>query len=565
MHGLIPDLGITLLIATVVGYVVERLKQPAIIAYLIGGIIIGPEIGPVLVSDVENIETISEIGLILLLFIVGLEMQPAHLISILKRVYIAGTGQFLLTALLGTAFFASLGFSLGGGNLEALYLALAASLSSTAIVIKILADKLQLDSHSGRLTVGILLFQDIWAILLLAVQPNLANPGVAPIALALGKSVLLVGVAFIASKVVLERLFEPVAKSPELIIMLSIGWCVAVAGSAKMMGLSMEMGALIAGVSISTFPYSFHVNAKVMPLRDVFLTLFFISLGMKIPFPDTRYIGPTALLIGFTVISRFLIVVPLSLLGKTNFRNSFIASLNLAQVSEFSLVITALGVNYRHISQQTMGVVLFAMSFTSVVSAYFIKYNHEIFSVIERMLLSLRILKRAESAEDEEGRHTAGRPITILGYHRGAQALVEFISLRNPELLDQVLVIDFNLETVRELTQRKIAHYYGDVSHADTLEHAGIRETRIVISTIPDILLKGTSNEQLVRMCRGLNSQAFIIATADTNQQIGALKNAGASDVLLPYFEAAAHLTEVLLNLTGAEKIIPKKQKLVAL
>lgn len=564
MHGLIPDLGITFLVAMVVGYIVERLKQPAIIAYLIGGIIIGPEIGPQLITDVENIETISEIGLILLLFIVGLEMQPGHLISILRRVYIAGTGQFLLTALLGTLFFAAIGFSLGAGNLEALYLALAASLSSTAIVIKVLADKLQLDSHSGRLTVGILLFQDIWAILLLAVQPNLANPGIVPIALALGKSVLLVSVAFLVSKFVLERLFEPVARSPEIIIMLSIGWCVAVAGSAKLMGLSMEMGALIAGVSISTFPYSFHVNAKVMPLRDVFLTLFFISLGMKIPFPDARYVVPVALLIVFTITSRFLIVIPLSLAGKTNFRNSFIASLNLAQVSEFSLVITALGVSYKHINQQTMGVVLFAMSFTSVVSAYFIKYNHQIFAAVERTLLMLRILKRKEASEEAENKHAAGRPITILGYHRGAQALVEFLSLRNPKLLTEVLVIDFNLETVRELTQQNIAYYYGDVSHSDTLEHAGIRETKIVISTIPDILLKGTSNERLVRMCRKLNTQAFIIATADVNQQVSALKNAGANEVLLPYFEAAAHLTEVLINLTQSEKIIVKNKTATA-
>lgn len=212
MHGLLHDLGITLLIATAVGYIVERFKQPAIVAYLIAGVIIGPEIGPQLVTNIENIDTISEIGLILLLFIVGLEMQPAHLVSILRKVYIAGIGQFILTVLSGMLFFATLGFSLNGQNLEALYLALACSLSSTAIVIKILADKSQIDSHAGRLTVGVLLFQDIWAILLLAIQPNLASPGLAPIALALGKSLLLVAVSFLASKYLLEKLFEPVSR-----------------------------------------------------------------------------------------------------------------------------------------------------------------------------------------------------------------------------------------------------------------------------------------------------------------------------------------------------------------
>lgn len=555
MHHLIEDLGITFLIATIVGYVVERLKQPAIVAYLIGGVIIGPEIGPQLVTSTENIETISEIGLILLLFIVGLEMHPSHLVSIIRRVYLAGIGQFLLTVLSGVLFFSSLGFALTGSNLEAVYLALAASLSSTAIVIKILTDKLQIDSHSGKLTVGILLFQDIWAILLLAIQPNLANPGALPIAMALGKSVVLVGLSFTFSKYVLEKVFAPVSRSPEIIIMLSIGWCVAVAGSARLMGLSMEMGALIAGVAISTFPYSFHVTAKIMPLRDVFLTLFFISLGMKIPFPDARYIWPVTALIAFTIVSRFLIIIPLSLAGKTNFRNAFIASLNLAQVSEFSLVITALGVNYRHIRQETMGTVLFAMAFTSVISAYLIKYNHQIYVLFERLLTGAGMRRKGAILPQEEAKPHAGRPITVLGYHRGAQALVEFVSLRKPGLLPEIVVIDFNLETVRELKARKIAYFYGDVSHADTLVHAGIAETRIIISTIPDILLKGTSNAKLVQMCRRLNPQAFIIATADVNQQIPELKKAGANEVMLPYFETAAHLTEVLINLTHSEKI----------
>lgn len=149
----------------------------------------------------------------------------------------------------------------------------------------------------------------------------------------------------------------------------------------------------------------------------------------------------------------------------------------------------------------------------------------------------------------------AGKPITILGYHRGAQALIEFVSLRRPELLSDILVIDFNLETVRELEARNIAHHYGDISHVDTLLHAGIENTRIIISSIPDLLLKGTSNQKIVRLCRQLNSTAFIVANADLNSQINELKNAGANEVILPYFEAAAHLTEVLLALAETKDI----------
>jgi Kef-type K+ transport system membrane component KefB len=556
MHHLLEDLGITFLIATAVGYIVERIRQPAIVAYLIGGIIIGPEIGPQLIKSVENIEIISEIGLILLLFIVGLEMHPAHLISIMRKVVVPGMGQFLLTVASGILFFTSVGFALAGNNLEALYLALAAGLSSTAIVIKILADKLELDSYAGRLTVGILLFQDFWAILLLAIQPNLSDPGVVPIAIALGKSALLVGATFLVSRFLLGRIFAPISHSPEVVIMLSLSWCVAVAGSAKMMGLSMEMGALVAGVSVSTFPYSFHINAKIMPLRDVFLTLFFISLGMKIPWPDSQYFLPVVLLITFTVISRFVIIIPLSLLSGTNIRTAFIASLNLSQVSEFSLVITGLGVAYGHISKQTLGTVLFAMAITSLVSAYLIKYNHEIYRLIESLLakINMRQPYQVNAASNTPG--SAGRAITILGYHRGAEALLELLALRKPEILSHVSIIDFNVENIRALEARNIAHFYGDVSHADTLAQAGIQQARIIVSTVPDVLLRGTSNEKLVSMCRAMNRDAFIIATADINQKIPNLKHAGANEVLLPYFETAAHLSELLVNLGASEKIV---------
>lgn len=555
MHSLLKDLAITFLIATAVGYIIERLKQPAILAYLVAGVIIGPHIGPQLVTSTENIEIISEIGLILLLFIVGLEMQPAHLMSVLRKVYIAGTGQFLFTVLAGVGFFMASGYALQSGNLEALYLAIAASLSSTAIVIKVLADKVELDSHAGRLTVGILLFQDLWAILVLAIQPNLANPGALPILAAFGKAALLVAAAFAFSRFLLGRIFAPIARTGEMVIMIAIAWCVAVAGAARLMGLSMEMGALIAGVSVSTFPYSFHITAKVMPLRDVFLTMFFISLGMEIPFPDTRYIRPVLLLVGFMFLARFAIVIPLSMAGKSGFRNAFVASLNLAQVSEFALVIAGLGVSLKHIGQETLGVLLFAMSLTSIVSSYLIQYNHAIYGAFVRLVgvFGLRLMRE----EKTDGAEVAkAKRITLLGYHRGAQALIEFIALRRPEILEHIMVIDFNPETIHELETRNIACYYGDFGHLDTLQHAGVAATEIIVSPIPDILLRGTTNAKITAICRSINEQAFIIATADTAQQIPKLRQAGANEVLLPYFETAAHLTEVLLNLSdGARKV----------
>ena len=281
MHGFLEDIGISIIVATIVGIIAHRIKQPIILGYLLAGVIIGPEIGPQLVTDPANIEIISEIGLILLLFIIGLEMNPQKVLSSGKQILLSGIGQFLLCVLLGVGFFILVGYKLTGESLDALYLAVFCALSSTAIVVKLLYDKFELDTLPGRVTLGILIFQDVWAILVLAIQPNFMDPQIVPVGLAILKSLLLLGVGFMVSKYILRRLFEWIAKSPEIVVAISIGWCAILAGAAHSIGLSKEMGALIAGVSISTFPYSIHVTAKVLPLRDFFLTLFFGSPGGK--------------------------------------------------------------------------------------------------------------------------------------------------------------------------------------------------------------------------------------------------------------------------------------------
>ena len=547
MHGLVEDLGVAIFASSVVGYILLRLKQSTILAYLIVGVIIGPEIGPSFITNTENIETISELGLILLLFIIGLEMQPSHLISVFKKVYLAGIGQFLLTLGSGVLIFSLTGFALVTNNMQAFYLAIAASLSSTAIVIKLLNDKAELDSFSGRLTVGILLFQDVWAILMLAIQPDISSMDIRPIVMAILKAFALIAIAFLLSKYLLKRIFESIVRSPEMIVTLSIGWCSFVVGCAELMHLSLEMGALIAGVAISTYPYSLHVTSKVITLRDFFLTLFFISLGMKIPIPEVEFFWPVFGLITFTMLSRLLTIIPLGRLSGSSLRNTFVASINLAQISEFSLVIAAIGLSLGHIQKDTMAIILYSMSITSIVSSYLIKYNYQIYSLLEPFLKRIKLYdERSKVMEKDESKSDAAYPITVLGYHRGAQSLIELLSKDKPEMLSNILVLDFNLESIRELKLHKIHHRYGDISHFDTLEQAGIEHTKVIISTIPDILLKGTSNIKIVKTCRSLNPEAFIIATADLNHQISELKVAGANEVLLPYYAAASHLTEIL-------------------
>src|SRR5687768_8713122 len=327
-HALLPDIGIAILAATVLGVIAHWTRQPIILGYLIAGAIIGPTIGFKLIGQ-ENIEVISEIGLILLLFIIGLEMNIKALIAAGKQLIVAGFGQFLICAALGAALFGLMGYPVKGMPADGLYLALMCALSSTAVVVKLLYDKGELDTLPGRMTLGILVIQDIYAILVLALQPNLGNPSAGPILKAVGGTIILLVVGFAVSKYVLRWVFSSIARAPEMVVAVSIGWCVAVCALAASLKLSMEMGALIAGLSIAAFPYSIHVTAKTLPLRDFFLTLFFVSLGMKIIAPQASMIGIVVVMVVFTIVSRFLSIYPLLALTGAGRRTAFITSLNL--------------------------------------------------------------------------------------------------------------------------------------------------------------------------------------------------------------------------------------------
>jgi len=546
MHSILPEIGIAVLAATAMGFIFQLCRQPVILGYLVAGALIGPQIGFKLVSDPANIEVISEIGLILLLFIIGLELNPAKLLSSGKKLIYAGVGQFVLCVLIGLGFFVLLGYPLGGGRIETLYLSLFCALSSTAIVVKLLYDKFELDTLPGRISLGILIFQDLWAILILALQPNFMDPKLHLVALALGKGVLLLAVGFLLSRFALRWIFAKIAKTPEMVVATSIAWCAFMAGLGSWIGMSMEMGALIAGAAIASFPYGVHVTAKVLPLRDFFLTLFFLSIGMKIPFPDAATLTMAVLIVLFVITSRFLTIYPILQLSGSGRRTSFITSLNLAQISEFSLVVAALGVQYGHIQQSLMSLIIYAMAITSVLSSYFIKGNHTIYLAFDRVLTRMGFPSKAARETAEEGQDHY--PIVLLGYHRGARAIVEKIQEDAPDLLEKILVIDFNLEVLKELEDRHVKGVFGDISSMDTLDHAHVAGAEVILSTIPDMLLKNTSNLSLVKTCRMLAPNALIVVTADAAEQAEELKNSGANEVLLPYSLIGEAIAEMLMN-----------------
>ena len=487
MHELIGDITLSILFAWVLGLLAQFFRQPLILAYLIAGFLIGP-FGMGWVKSQESISIISELGLIFMLFMIGLEIDLKKIVRAGRVILFAAGGQLVGGCLLGIAFFMGIGLSMGGGGFDALYLCVASALSSTVIIVKVLYEKRELDTLPGRITLGVLVLQDIFAILFLAVQPSLADLQLGVILLSIGQVGALVVTALALSRYVLPRLFHPVARRPELVLLGALAWCFLIGEIAEKLHLSREMGSLVAGVSLSTFPYALDVTAKVTTLRDFFITLFFVALGMTIPIPNLPVIGLALVIAAFTVVSRLTTTfVPLYLM-KQGLRASLLPALNLAQISEFSLVVIQTGVAAGHIRTQTASATSFAFVVLAVLSTLAIMRSDQITRLVIGALkrIGVRDLDHSHDA-GHEGGHGEARRIVILGFFRAASALLSEIGRRNESLLDQVTVVDFNPNVFRTLADRGLHGIYGDISNVDTLVHAGVGKAEIIILSVPEL------------------------------------------------------------------------------
>lgn len=549
MHELIRDITLCILFAWVLGLAAHFFRQPLILAYLVGGFFIGPY-GMKWVESQESIKTISELGLIFMLFMIGLEIDLKKIIRAGKVILIGAGVQLLGGAILGIAFFSLIGLSFGGPRWDALYLCVAAALSSTVIIVKVLYEKRELDTLPGRITLGILVLQDVFAILFLAIQPSLDNLQVSIIALSIGRVVVLVASALAISRYVLPWLFHQIARRPELILLGALAWCFLVAEVAERLHLSREMGALVAGVSLSTFPYALDVTAKVTTLRDFFITLFFVTLGMTIPIPTLSVVWMALIIAAFTLISRMLTVFTPLYLMHQGLRASLLPAINLSQISEFSLVVLGVGISAGHISTETSSAASFAFVLLAVFSTFVMGKSDPITRSLITALkgVGLRDLDHKEEAHEGGGHGGHGEPsrILLLGFFRTASALVTEIEKQNRPLLDQIGVIDFNPNVYRNLTDRGVKVTYGDISNTDTLMHAGLEHAEIIISSVPDWILKGTTNVKLVKQVRALNPKAKIFAVSDLLSGVEDLYEAGADYVTVTRLGEAHELVAAI-------------------
>jgi|CXWL01.1.fsa_nt_gi Kef-type K+ transport system membrane component KefB len=532
----IGHIAVAMVAASLFGVLMKVLRQPLLLGYILGGVLVGP-IGVGLIRERHEVETLSGIGLILLLFMIGLEIDLKKMLQAGRWVIVTGLLQFPVSLALGYGLLqgiGALGLNLANGPYAVVYLAVGISISSTMIVVKLLYDKLELDTLAGRITVGILVLQDIWAIIVLAIQPNLVDPQVTGLMQTFGAGALLVAAALGFSKYVLPRIFHLVSKVPELMLIVSLGWCFLVGLIARhpRVGLSMEMGALVAGVALATFPYNLDVIAKVLNIRDFFITLFFVSLGMQIPSPEADVIGIAALCALVLILTRLAGVFGVLHVLRAGHFSSILPTINLSQMSEFSLVIIALGMAHGHIAQRTLTIGVWTFSLMAVASTYLIAASHPLERWLSR-LFSLLGLKDLPASAVEAPR-PAEKSVVILGYYRIADAYVNQVARRDQHVLEQLRVVDFNPEARKRLAKLGIDCVYGDISNPDTLHHAKIEEAQVLLSTVPDSALRGTSNEKLLKMLRALAPNAKIIVTADTPEHAITLYKHGADYVLQP-------------------------------
>src|SRR6201746_2876113 len=420
MHELIGDITLCILFAWVLGLLAHFSRQPLILAYLIAGFFIGP-FGMAWVKSQESISVISELGLIFMLFMIGLEIDLKKIVRAGRVILFAALGQLVGGCVLGILFFAGIGLSIGGGHFDALYLCVACALSSTVIIVKVLYEKRELDTLTGSVPLGILVLQDIFAILFLAVQPSLDNLHFGIVLLSIGRVCVLMATALALSRYVLPLLFRQIARRPELILLGALAWCFLIGEIAELLHLSREMGSLVAGVSISTFPYALDVTAKVTTLRDFFITLFFVALGMTIPIPNLSVIGLALMIAAFTVVSRVATTFGSLYIMKQGLRASLLPAINLAQISEFSLVVMQTGVAAGHISTETSSAASFAFVVLAVLSTFVMMRSDDITRMAIRLLkrIGVRDLDHDRAADgDDQSGHGDSRRIVILGFFR---------------------------------------------------------------------------------------------------------------------------------------------------
>jgi|SRR3989344_1750155 len=532
------DIGVIILVATLIAFIAKIFRQPLIPSFILTGILIGPY-GLALITDMQNIRLLSEIGVALLLFVVGIELSLKKLRNISFIATFGATTRSLIIATIGFIVVAFFGFT----NMESAYLAVVLAFSSTTIVVKLLSDRQELETLHGRIMIGILLMEDLLAIVALSIFSAVGSPNVVSIFLSIFKVLAMFMLALLASKLLIPKIFGFAAKSQEFLFLSAMALLFFFSLLSYSFGLSIAIGAFIAGITLANLPYNFEIIGRVKPLRDFFSTIFFVTLGTELTISALGpIIWPIIILLMLILLIKPLITMFICSFFEYTKRTSFLASLNMAQISEFGLIIGAQGLALGHISHDIFNFIIVLSIVTIGLTPYFNKYDRQLYKLFSNHLGFFTIFGNGIK-ELEYKPKKVSYEIILIGYDRIGYAILRTLK----ELRKKVFVVDFNPDVIRKLIDVKIPCIYGDIGDQEILDHLDYEKTRLIISTIPTV----DANKTLMKTVKEKNKNIVIFVTATDIDDALELYDYGADYVILPHFLGGDRVSLMLEDVTS--------------
>ncbi|MFN3556008.1 MAG: cation:proton antiporter [Bacteroidales bacterium] len=530
-------------VAVGVGFLGRMLKQPLIVSFIAVGLIVGPS-GLDLLRSVEKIHLLSEMGIAVLLFVVGLKLDVSLIRTSGKVALATGLGQVIFTSVFG--YFICLG--LGFEQVTSIYIAVALTFSSTIIIVKLLSDKKEIQSLHGQISIGFLIVQDIAVIIAMIVLSAMGTASdyslMEEIILVVIKGIGLVILTILLIRYVMTRLTALMARTPELLVLFALSWAIALAAFSDFLGFSKEVGAFLGGISLASTPYREVISGRLISLRDFLLLFFFIHLGSQL---DLSLVGqqivPAAILSLFVLIGNPIIVmIILGLMGYRK-RTGFLAGLNVAQISEFSLILAALGLSLGQINEETLGLITLVGLLTIGISTYLIMYSHQIY---EWVAPALRIFEKETPYREIGDEKVVAEYYDVIIFGLGMYGNNIAKSLEEKGF--KVFGVDFDPRAVKRWNRKGRAAQYGDADDPELMEILP-GNSQCVISTLPDKQI----NLALIKYLRNVDYKGKIAVTSYYGRTAKELELAGADLVLLPFVDASENIVDKLKSLKKRE------------
>lgn len=548
MDSVFSELSLVIVVTVGVSIIMRLIKQPLILGYILSGLIVGPSFLN-LIHSTELFDAFSEIGIALLLFIIGLGMHIGEFKRLGKVVFLTALNSLLIITLVGFATSTLLGF----GKTEALIIGLSLFFSSTIIIVKILSDKKEQNRLHGQIAIGVILVEDLVATLaLLFVVAGKDGGGFDPSQLAFlaAKAVLLLLFLAFCSMKLLPRVIKYMAGNQELLFLAAIAWGFGIATLFERAGFSIEIGALFAGVSLATSPFVQEISARLRPLRDFFIVIFFIALGEQLDVSNLGGALIPALILSLIVIigKPFIVTATAGMLGYTK-RVSFKAGINLSQISEFSIILVVLAVTEGIIRPEISSIITIVAIVTIATSTYLMLYDEKLFKYFDR--IKLKVFEKDVVYHEKKSARSYQH--VLLGYHHGGHEFIKTFQ----QMGKKFLVIDYDPEVIDILENQKIDFLYGDATDAELLQEAGIEKSKMVVSTIND----HATNLIVVDIIEKINPKALIICHANNIEEATALYDKGVSYVMIPHHVGTERMSALIKRTNGDKEEFRKHRE----